>query len=526
MTRKILWEYVRHNKVKTLSCLLVAILAVLMSLVPAQMIRMVTDGYETMQDNVLMGLSIAYMTGYVLTGLLNFLKNHMLISFSQGAFAYTRKRMIEHYSRLDYRSLGETDLGTFESYFGNDMDSLCSLFEDGIIDMAFDLLKVIGIFISIFIYSYIFGLVLLVILPFVICMTYFMQRRMLKAQRSVKSSDAKSNEVLYESIGNIGQIKVNRAYDYSKDRYGKILEDNYRANKRSYFYDGIFSPLMQMIRCLVIATILLISGFNPTFLGMTTGMLISSISLVSDLFSPIENIGMEIQTIQQSIASWQRIDLFMMMKESETSNDPINGFKIEFIHCSYAYEDAIVIDDMSLVIEEGERIVLKGESGKGKSTMMKLAMGLLAPNKGRVLVGGKDAYLLTDEERKRLFSVVYQDMFFNGDSIYEELTLLDESISKDRVRKVLDEVGLEHIKSLDDKLNPSEYSSGELQLLNIARAIISDSPIVFLDEMNSKIDSITAGLLMELMNDSFKGKTVFSISHYGSQMKNSKVIDL
>lgn len=526
MTRKILLSFVKQKKLRTFVCFSVAILSIMVSLVPAQIIRIITDGYEKMENNVFVGLCILYTSSYVLTGLFNFLKNYLLVSFSQKTFAFMRSKMMNHYSRLDYRSLSDTNIGTFESYFGNDIDSLNSLFEDGIIDMFFDLLKVTGILISLFFYSYVFGLILLVVLPFVMWLTWFMQKRMLKAQKMVKSSDAKTNEVLYESIENISQIKINHASPYSIKRYSSILVGNYKASKKSYLYDAIFSPIMQMIRCLVITMALLASGYSPNLMAMTTGMIISSLSLISDLFAPIENIGVEIQTIQQSIASYQRIEEFMKMNEVSTTDMKVNGFKIEFINCSYAYDDVEVIKDFNLVIEEKEKLILKGESGRGKSTLMKLALGLLKPTKGEVLVGGKPSYQLTDEERRRLLSVVYQDTFFNGDSIYDELTLLDHSISKERVREVLNQVGLTNMESFDDKLDPGEYSSGELQMLNIARAILNDSSIVFLDEMNSKIDLLTSNQIVKIIENAFKDKTIFSISHFGLNIDNSKIINI
>ena len=521
MIKKLLWEYIKQNKIKSILCILALVVSILLSLTPAQLIRIITDDYLDRNNMaVLVILICAYVLSYVLYGLSNFLKNYLLLSFSQYYFAYVRKAMINHYSKIDYRLLTDVDIGTYEGYFGNDLNSLNSLFEDGIIDMISDLFKMVGILISLYMYSYIFGLIVTAILPLIILMTLFFQRRMLKAQKKVKSCDGNANEILFESIENIEQIKINKAYKYSKNRYETILNTNYKESQKSYFYDAIFSPIMQMIRCILIATIVLVSGLKPDIFNMTVGMIISSLSLISDLFSPIENIGMEIQTIQQS--KW--FTRFSLRRFN--NNDEIKGYSIEIKSCSFKYEDKDVLSNFNLDIKEKDKILLKGESGKGKSTLMKLILGLLKPNEGDVTIGGKPSFLLNEEERNRLFSIVYQDPFFNGGTIYEEMTLLNDSISKESVFDALNKMGLSKIKDIDIKLNPNEYSSGELQLFNIARILLKDSSIICLDEMNSKIDSITNKQIISLINNLFKDKTIISINHFGESINNVKIVEL
>lgn len=225
MIKKLLWEYIKQNKIKSILCILALVVSILLSLTPAQLIRIITDDYLDRNNMaVLVILICAYVLSYVLYGLSNFLKNYLLLSFSQYYFAYVRKAMINHYSKIDYRLLTDVDIGTYEGYFGNDLNSLNSLFEDGIIDMISDLFKMVGILISLYMYSYIFGLIVTAILPLIILMTLFFQRRMLKAQKKVKSCDGNANEILFESIENIGQIKINKAYKYSKNRYETIFK--------------------------------------------------------------------------------------------------------------------------------------------------------------------------------------------------------------------------------------------------------------------------------------------------------------
>ena len=350
---------------------------------------------------------------------------------------------------------------------------------------------------------------------------------MMRAQLKTKSLEGNVNKVLLENVENIEQIKVNKAEDYSKEKYSLILQNHFKTAQTSNFYDAIFSPIMQIVRNIVVISILLISGFNHNIFGMSIGMIISSISLITDLFTPIEALGMEIQTIQKSLASVKRINQFFNypIDEKMNLNSPSN-INITFKNVSFGYKDKLVINSFNIKIDDKEKIVFKGPSGAGKSTLMKLAMGLIKPSSGEVLIGDIQAFDLSDEARRSLFSIVYQDPFFSDGSIYDEISLKDKKITKEKVREALNKVGLDYIDDLDETLISSNYSSGELALFNIARVIAKDTKIVFLDEMNSKIDPITAKKIINLINENTKDKIVISINHYGDILEGANVVNI
>ncbi len=525
---KVFLLFIKKHKIRVLLIVLSIILVSVLALLPAQVLKVIVDEIIPLGDEKkLLYIALVYLLTYICIGIATFLKDVIMICSSQHYTSELRSSMMKHMSKLSYQSLVNTDSGTLEAYFNNDVNSLNELFTSGVVNMITDLFKMIGIMISLFIYSYVFGLIMLGILPVLLIFTFFVRRGMLKAQLKTKAAEGNVNKILLENIENMEQIKVNKAEDYAKNKYFRILKNHFKASQKSNFYDAFFSPVMQMIRNFVICLILILSGWNPHFFGMSIGMIIASISLITDLFSPIENLGMEIQTIQKSIAALKRINEFFMWEtDAEKKNFIINEFTIQYDKVSFGYGERDIIKDFSLVIHENDKIVLQGPSGVGKSTLMKLAMGLIKPNKGSVTIGGESLYLLSDSMRKKLFSIVYQDPFFSGDSIYEEISLRDESITKEQVRDALDKVGLSHIKDLDKRLNASEYSSGELALFNIARILVQDSKIIFLDEMNSKIDPITSKQMISLINDFAKDKTVISINHYGAALDGSKIIQL
>ena len=137
-----------------------------------------------------------------------------------------------------------------------------------------------------------------------------------------------------------------------------------------------------------------------------------------------------------------------------------------------------------------------------------------------------DSYLLSDDVKRKYLGIVYQDYYFSLGTIKDEITLLDSSISDEETYEVLRLVGLDRIKDINVPFKLTDYSTGELSLFNIARAIILNSKILFLDEMNAKIDSVTAKNIIDVINKVAKDKMVLSINHYGDLLENSRIINL
>ena len=520
--------YFKKHIFKAIFIILMIILVTFVSLIPAQLLRIIVDdAIINSKIKTLIVFSIVYSIIYIIIGVITFIKDVIMLSTSQDITKELRCDMMKHVHKINYSSIVNTDSGTLEAYFNNDVNSINELFTSGIVNICTDLFKMLGIIVTLFIYSYLFGLIILCIMPLLILFTSFVRKKMMKAQLKTKSLEGNVNKNLLENVENIEQIKVNKAEDYVNVKYSNVLNNHFKTAQRSNFYDAIFSPVMQIVRNIVVVAILLISGFNHNIFGMSVGMIISAISLITDLFTPIEALGMEIQTIQKSLASVKRINQFFKIPTDDRKNvNNVDDYAISFNNVSFGYSEKLIIKNFNLRINNGEKIVFKGPSGVGKSTLMKLAMGMIKPTDGEVLIGDVKTYDLNDNARRKLFSIVYQDPFFSEDSILEEIRLKDKSISKEKVREALDKVGLDYITNLDEKLISNNYSSGELALFNIARVIVRNTKIVFLDEMNSKIDPITAKKIINLINDNTKDKIVISISHYGDNLENAKVINI
>lgn len=526
---KCVLAYFKKHKLMLVFTLVIIIGITIISLLPPRLLGMIVDDVIK-QDRyeVLWIYASIYTILYVLIGILSFIKDFVLVKISQGITKNVRFTMLKHLNSISYQELSQLASGNIEAYFNNDVDAINDLITSGAVSIVIDFLKVIGIAVSIFLYSLYFGLIVLGVIPLLILFTSFVRKRMFKAQFTARKLKGSVNSQILENVENMEAIKIYKASHYASKKYHESLLQHYNASMKSSIYDALFSPVMQITQNIIIVVIIILVAKDNAIFGMSVGMVVSAISYMKDLFSPIENIGMEIQTIQKSMAGIKRINQFFKYDTEEGKVDLENfDFEhvvIEFDHVTFSYEDGVdVINDYSLIIKDNDKIVLKGDSGAGKSTIFKLAYGLIKPKSGRVTVNGIDAHLLSDSMKNKLFSIVYQDYFFSNGTIYEELTLLNNNITKEECYQTLAMVGLKRVDDIDKKLRLSDFSSGELALFNIARAVLRNTKVLFLDEMNAKIDPITARMILAVINEISKDKIVLSINHYGELIKDSRI---
>lgn len=528
---KCIFNYFKKHRIIFVFTLLVIISVTFLSLVPPQLLKIIVDDLSS-SNNIshLWIYALLYMLIFIAIGIINFLKEILLVIISQGVGKRIRLEMLTKVNRLSYKNFAEYDYGTLEAYFSNDVEEINTLITSGVISMIIDSFKIIGIIISIFIFSYLFGLITLAIIPFLILFVMWIRKRMYKAQKTNRTLEGKVNNLVLENLDNINTIKTFRIYNEVKEKYDNILKNHFKTNQKSNIYDALFSPVMQILKTLLIVLIIVISTTNNSVFGLSIGTLASSIDLITNLFSPIENLGMELQTIQKSFAAINRINEFFKLEEDEKKDQDCNIDKkivLEFKDVTFSYDGKEnVIENFNLKLENNMRLTLKGKSGSGKSTLFKLAYGLIKPTKGQVTINGVETYRLSETAKKKIFGIVYQDYYFSGGTIKEEVTLLNPEISYEQVYKILKLVELNRIKDINVPLKINDYSTGELSLFNIARAIIMNSKILFLDEMNAKIDQVTAQKIINVINNVAKDKIILSINHYGHLLENSDILNL
>lgn len=524
-----IFNYIRKHKALTLLTVGVIAATVVAVLLPPQVLKALVDRLVNGEvGEGLLTFALLYTGSYVLMGLLELAKAGLLVCVSQGIAKELRCSMLRHVNRMTYQNFVRFDSAALEAYFNNDVAVINTLITSGVISIAIDMFKVVGIVITIFTFSWRFGLMVLVLLPVLAAFAMFVKKRMFISQLQARQYEGIVNHLIYENVENMEAIKLYDT-DYSVKKYENVLKKHFKVSEQAVFYIAVFPPVMDIIKDIIIVALILLSGYQGGFFGMSVGAVVSTITLLGDLFNPIENLGMELQTIQKSMAGMRRINEFFALEEDELQEAVVgNADEIElaFDNVSFHYEEGKdVLHDFSLRMKGVDKVTLRGPSGAGKSTLFKLAYGLLRPTAGRVTINGVDTYKLSEESRQRLFGMVYQDPFFSGGSIYEELTM-HRDISQERVRRALEQAGLSRITDVHAPFAEHDFSTGELSLLNIVRIMLTDCRVLFLDEMNARIDPETARRIMGIMNEIGKDKMILSINHYGEMLEGASVMNM
>jgi len=503
---------------------------VMTSLLPPQILKQVIDRNLVPKSiEGLLILAITYMGVLLFIGLFDFMKEAVLTVLGQKITTEIRIEMIEKLEKINAIFFSYNESGIVVSRFTNDVDAINSLFTSGIVGMMIDCLKIIGIVFSIWMFSTKLGIISLVLLPIIYAITRLFQKKMLKAQIKNRVLVGKVNNHISESLKNVQMIKAYSKESYMEKHYTEYLLDNYKTIEKVNFYDSVFSPIIQITRAIVIGIIVILSSNQLNYLGISLGMIAATIELISNLFAPVENLGMELQNIQQAISGIHRVNDFYREPEDSCKNKALKAEDIipsreeviiSFNDLTFNYEEGTeVLQNINLIINSQEKVTFVGRTGVGKSTLFKLVMGLLKPLKGSVTINGIDVYSISNSQKRKIFGYVDQSFHLIKGTIAEQISLQDENITREQIEKTLEFVGMtDYVAALENGcdtqvISDSLFSQGQKQLLAIARAIVTNPPILLLDEITANLDSITEEKIVAVLQRASKAHTILTISH-------------
>ena len=514
---------------------------VVLSLIPPQILKNIIDqSLVPKKFDKLLTFAFAYIGILFLIGVFNFFKEAIITILGLKITKEIRSEMIKKLERINAMFFSTNSSGTVVSRFTNDVDAINSLFTSGIVGMIVDCFKIIGIVISIWMFSSKLGIVTLLLLPAIYSITRAFQKRMLKAQIENRILVGKVNNHISESLKNVQMIKSYSKEGYMEENYTKYLLENYKTVEKVNFYDSVYSPIIQLIRAAVISFIVVLSSKQLNYLGISLGMVAASIELISNLFAPIESLGMELQNIQQAISGIKRVNDFFDEPEDDFKKNELRAENIipkgedvilSFNDITFQYEEGLdIIQNINLVLKQNEKVTFVGRTGVGKTTLFKLIMGLLKPTKGSITINGIDVYDIPNSEKRKIFGYVDQSFHIIKGTVGDQISLQDESITREQIEEVIDFVGLtEYVASLENGLDTmvdsdTLFSQGQKQLLAIARAIVTNPPILLLDEITANLDSIIEEKIVSVLQKTRDAHTILSISHRLSSMIASDTV--
>ena len=497
----------------------------------------------TLRQAVGVGPALAYFLFLALAGILESLQTVMITRTGQKLTRQVRQDLCAKLDTLPAAYFTREDAGKTVSLFVNDVDALSALFDNGVLNMAADSLKVIGVLVMIFTRSLGLGFLLIVITPLLFAVTRHFQKRMLQAQKTNRAAIAQVNHLVPETLNCLRMIRSLNKQERMEDRYDQHLQTSYQSLEKANFYDSVYSPIIVFSSSAVVAVMMILatlSGGWRSLFGMSVGSAVAVTAYVGKIFTPLENIGMEIENIQSAVAGIQRIEAFFRQPQRNLpeatltlSALPAGEPALALNHVTFGYEkEETVLHDCSFRVEQGETVTLAGRTGAGKSTIFKLILGLYSPQQGSVTIFGTPADQISDRQKRRLFGYVEQTLRPASGTVGDQISLFDETITADQIAHAVRLVGLDTViaqlpQGMATPWDPALFSQGQLQLLAIARAVAADPRILLLDEITANLDSGTEALVMEALRRASANRTVISISHrLYQQNRNGRLISI
>ena len=513
----------RAHHVLTVGTILCVASSVVASLLPPLLLARIIDGLTAGLPLTLWAV-LAYFCSLALEGVLSSAQESLLVLFGQKMTHALRSEMSHKLTQLPASTLVDQNPGEVAARFSGDVDTVEALFTSGIISMVADACRILSIMAVIAVKNTGLALILLLVLPLFAVFTRHVQRRMLAAQLDNRRAVAAVSGQVPETLHNIRTIRALGTEAYMERRYDKRIADGYAAMERTNFYDAIYSPVVLLLNAVVVAIVMLLSASGNatvlTLFGMSVGTSVAIINYISRIFTPIESLGMEIQTIQSAMAGVKRIDAFLTQPERTIPGERQKAARgdVELAHVTFGYGEKQVLNDFSMTVHQGEQVTLIGRTGAGKSTIFKLLLGLYPPESGSVTIGGVPVADITARERRTCISCVEQHFARVPGTVLDQITLGDPQITAEMAKNAAQLAGIDTaIRALPDGYDTvcSEgmFSQGEWQLLSIARAAAADPAVLLLDEITANLDAETEARVLDALRRASEGRTVLSVSH-------------
>jgi ATP-binding cassette subfamily B protein len=511
--------------------LVIIVAAVALELIPPLLLRRIIDTYLEggIPDGVwrnavlyLLALLAASSAGFSLTLVTSLIGQNLLFEL--------RLMLAAHLTHLPISYYTKTPVGEIMGRLTSDVDSVHALFSAGMISAVTDSLKIFGILTAMFLISPPLAGVGVATVPVIFLLANFFRKNMLHAQAQIRRMVSQMNTFLQEVYAGIRLVKLyGRESDYVH-RFQEPLRNHLAANNVAAVYDAYFPCVLQVVKALAIALILWLGGrtsLNDS-LFISIGSLAAMADLTTRLLSPIEALSQEVQTIQQAMAGlgrvqeilgeatddWQKTDV-----PADEGSQTDAMVEVAGIHFGYQ-KDHDVLKDIRFTLQAGEKVAIVGRTGAGKTTLMNLLAGLFAPDRGIIRINGKDPYRLKPEERRQVMGVVTQQVHILEGTVMENITLRDSRITREMVDTAVELVGLQDVIAglpggFETRLGEggTSLSHGQSQLLALARAVVTDPPLLLLDEPTSGMDAITEATIFKAFRSIGRNRTVLTISH-------------
>ncbi len=475
---------------------------------------------------------------YIASAIFSFFGHFIMATVSNNFAKDLRSKIINKINKLPLRYFDRNSTGDILSRITNDVDTVAQTMSQSIGSLVGAITLLIGSVIMMFVTNWIMAICAIVssLLGFSIMAIILKKSQKYFIQRQVELGNM--NGHIEEIYSGHNVVKVYNGKKQADEKFDTLNEKVFDAIRKSQFLSGLMQPIMAFIGnfsyvvVCVVGALLAMNGY------ITFGVIVAFIVYVRLFTNPLSQIAQAMTSLQSAAAASERIFEFIEAEEMSDESaltkhldrDKVKG-NITFDHVKFGYDsDRLIIKDFSAKVKPGEKIAIVGPTGAGKTTMVNLLMKFYEINSGDIKIDGVSINELTRENVHDLFTMVLQDTWvFNG-TVRENIVYNRENVSDYELKQVCKVVGVDHfIKSLPNSYDTiiednDSISSGQKQLMTIARGMLDNAPFLILDEATSNVDTRTEELVQKAMDKLMEGRTSFIIAHRLSTIKNADLI--
>lgn len=475
---------------------------------------------------------------YIISAIFSYVEGLSMIKVANGYAKKLRSSISEKINKLPLKFFDHNLSGDILSRVTNDVDTIAQSLNNSLSTLVSSITLFIGSIIMMFATNYIMAITAIVssligfILMFIILNKS--QRYFTARQREL----GKLNGYIEEIYSGLNVVRSCNAKDETINEFDKLNDKLYDCNRKSQFLSGLMQPIMGFIGNFSYVAVCIVGALLVSKSVISFGVIVAFIMYVRLFTNPLSQIAQAMTSMQSTAAASERV--FGLLEEVEMDSEDditkkldkhnVKG-NIEFKNVKFGYDkDKIIINDFTAKVKAGEKIAIVGPTGAGKTTMVNLLMKFYDINDGDILIDGTSIRELKRDNIHSLFTMVLQDTWLFNGTVKENIIYNQKNVSNKKVEDVCKVVGVDHfIKTLpngyDSIISDNDsVSSGQRQLLTIARGMISDSPFLILDEATSNVDTRTEELVQKAMDKLMENKTSFIIAHRLSTIKNADLI--
>lgn len=494
---------------------------------------MVDDSIMNFDKSGLIRMTWILIALLFLESIIRFFFNHSSGFLGQSIIRDLRVRVFDHINNLRLKYFDKTPVGNSTTRTINDIESINSVFSDGIINIIADIVMVIGVIVMMSISSLPLTLICLTVLPPLLWATYIFKEKVNVSYQKVRNQLSNMNSFLQERITGMRVVQMFNAEKREMEKFKTINRSYTKANLDSVFYYALFFPVVEVLSATALALMIWWGAKGVINDQITIGTLIAFPIYLNMLFRPIRMLADQFNTLQMELVAADRVFRLLDRKEyienkGKISKGHVDG-SISFENVYFAYEnDDFVIKDLSFDLKPNETLAIVGHTGSGKTTIINLLSRFYDIEKGNINLDGKNIKEYELSYLRAQYALVLQDVFLFNGTIYDNIRLRNSSISDEEIESSAQIIGADKFfNQLPDGFNfkvterGSNLSLGQRQLISFVRALVFDTKILILDEATSSIDTETESIIQYAIEKLIEKRTSIIIAHRLSTIKHA-----